>query len=420
MKAKSATILVVIILLTSVLGFFTAYTGEIGDFRITSIAGTIKQGLDLRGGVYAVYQAEDDGTGDFQAKLNSTISILTARLTSQGYTEAAIVKQGTDRIRVEIPDVQDPQQVLDLIGTPAHLEFVEPDGTVIFTGEHVKEASPQVNSQTGQYVVSFNLDSEGAVAFAAATARLIGSTIDIKLDGESLFGAYPPTVEGVISGGTGMISGNYTFDSAKALASLIQSGALPMYIEQIEVRTISATLGVNALSTSITAGLIGVVLVMLFMIAIYKLPGLVSALALAIYIILDVICLAVVGAQLTLPGIAGIVLSIGMAVDANVVIFERIKEELGAGAMLRPAINNGFKNAFRAIIDSNVTTLISAIVLGIFGTGSIKGFAITLGVGVVVSMFTAIVVTRYLLNLMLGFGIVNKRLYGLKVKEAQV
>lgn len=415
MKAKSAVKLIAVLLVAAVAAVFTLCSFQIGGYEIKSIVSNISQGLDLRGGVYAVYQAMDDGEGDFDAKLASTIAVLQTRLTGQGFTEATVIAQGTDRIRVEIPDVQDPEQVLEIIGTPAHLEFVEPDGTVILEGSSVKEAQAGVSSQDGSYIVSFKLDSTGAERFAEATARLVGKTIDITLDGESLFGANPPTVNDAITNGEGMITGNYTQQAAQQLAVLIQSGALPLDIEQIEVRTISATLGEDALSSAITAGVIGVALVMLFMIVMYRLPGVVASLALTIYILIDLILLAIVpGVQLTLPGIAGIILSIGMAVDANVVIFERIKEEMANGKMLRAAIASGYQRAFTAVLDANVTTVIAAVVLGIFGTGTIRGFAITLGIGVVVSMITAVFITRWLLYVLAGFGLTNRALYGVK------
>ncbi|MBE5761313.1 MAG: protein translocase subunit SecD [Clostridiales bacterium] len=417
MKLKSTISLIAVIVLIAVGAFFTVDSVSFGGYRTIPSVKAISQGLDLRGGVYAVYEAQDNGEGDFAKNFETTIGILTTRLTAQGYTEATVVRQGTNRIRVEIPDVDDPEQILNIIGTPAHLTFRDPDNNVIMEGDTIVSAEPMMNTQTGEYLVSFKLDSEGTKKFADATYNLIGKEISIYLDDNLQMSA---VVQEAITGGEGSLTGDYTYDSARQLAILIQSGALPLDIEQIELRTVSATLGVNALDNAITAGVIGVLLVMLFMIIMYRLPGVVATLALMIYIIIDLFLLAhVPGVQLTLPGIAGIILSIGMAVDANVVIFERIKEELRSGKMTRPAINSGYQRAFSAILDSNITTIIAAVVLGIFGTGTIKSFAMTLGIGVVTSMFTAIVVTRWLLNTMLGFGITNKALYGVNKKEVE-
>lgn len=338
------------------------------------------------------------------------MAVLRNRLTGQGFTEATVTQQGTNRIRVEIPDVDDPNEILTIIGQPAKLEFKTEDGTVIMDGGSVKSA--EMGYYEGKPVVQFELNSAGTDAFAKATAENIGKPISIELDGEVISA---PTVNTAITGGQGYIEGNFTAESAQNLAMLIQSGALPLDIEQLEVRTISATLGEDALSTSVTAAIIGVALVMLFMMIVYRLPGVVATLALLIYMLLDLFLLAVIpGVQLTLPGIAGIVLSIGMAVDANVIIFERVKEELRAGKTVRASVESGFKRAFTAILDSNVTTIIAGVVLMLFGAGSIKGFAITLTIGVVASMFTAVVITRFLLKQMVGLNLTKHSLYGVK------
>ena len=361
-------------------------------------------------GVSAVYEAQDEGQSDFASLLSGTMAVLRNRLTNQGFTEATVTQQGTNRIRIEIPDVDDPNEILNIIGQPAHLEFKTADGETIMDGSAV--VSAEMGYLDGQPVVQFTLNDEGATAFATATAENVGSTISIELDGEVISA---PTVNQAITGGQGYIEGNFTAESAQQLAMLIQSGALPLDIEQIEVRTISATLGEDALSTSMTAAVIGVLLVIVFMLVIYRLPGVMASLALLIYILIDLFLLAVIpGVQLTLPGIAGIVLSIGMAVDANVIIFERMKEEMRAGKTVRASVESGFKRAFSAILDSNITTIIAGLVLMIFGAGTIKGFAITLTIGVVCSMFTAVVVTRFLLRQMVGLNFTNHRLYGVR------
>lgn len=410
MKRKSAINLAIVVILTAAFGALAIFGLNIGALEIKPLASGISQGLDLRGGVSAVYEAIDDGQSDYDNLLSGTMAVLRNRLTGQGFTEATVTQQGTNRIRVEIPDVNDPNEILTIIGQPAKLEFKTEDGTVIMDGASVKSA--EMGYMDGAPVVQFTLNSTGTDAFAKATAENVGKIIRIELDGEVISA---PTVNDPITGGQGYIQGDFTAESAQNLAMLIQSGALPLDIEQLEVRTISATLGDDALSSSVTASIIGVALVILFMIVIYRLPGVVSSLALVIYILIDLFLLAVIpGVQLTLPGIAGIVLSIGMAVDANVVIFERIKEEMRAGKTVRASVEGGFKRAFTAILDSNITTIIAGVVLMLFGAGSIKGFAITLTIGVVASMFTAIMVTRFLLKQMVGLNLTNHRLYGVK------
>ncbi len=410
MKTRCAVNMIVVVILLAAFGALAIFGLNIGALEIKPLVEGISQGLDLRGGVSAVYEAQDEGQSDFASLLSGTMAVLRNRLTNQGFTEATVTQQGTDRIRVEIPDVDDPNEILNIIGQPAHLEFKTADGEVIMDGSAV--VSAEMGYLEGQPVVHFTLNDEGSSAFATATAENVGNIISIELDGEVISA---PTVNTAITGGQGYIEGNFTAESAQQLAMLIQSGALPLDIEQIEVRTISATLGEDALSTSMAAAVIGVLLVIVFMLVLYRLPGVMASLALLIYILIDLFLLAVIpGVQLTLPGIAGIVLSIGMAVDANVIIFERMKEEMRAGKTVRASVESGFKRAFSAILDSNITTIIAGLVLLIFGAGSIKGFAITLTIGVVCSMFTAVVVTRFLLRQMVGLNFTNHSLYGVR------
>ena len=368
----------------------------------------ISLGLDLRGGVYTVYQATDSAQADFDAKMDSTVSILGSRLTRQGFTEATVTRQGGDRVRVEIPNVSDPNEILRIIGTPAQLYFVDESGNTIIEGSMVVNAQAALD-ENGRPCVDFELNSEGAALFAEATAANLGRTISITLDGQTISTA---TVNTVIAGGRGQItSTTFTTEDVQNLSMLILSGALPLNLEQLEVSAISATLGVEALDKAIQAGIIGVVLVMLFMIFRYRLCGVVADIALTIYVLVVILLLALTGAQLTLPGVAGIILGIGMAVDANVVIFERIREEMKAGRPLASSIRKGFSNALSAIVDANVTTVIAAVVLYAFGTGTIRGFALTLGISVVTSMFTAIFVTHKLLDVFADLGVQNEKLY---------
>lgn len=409
LRARALVSLVAIIVVVAV----CAYLGLCGFGKGTMInylkpwGDAISLGLDLRGGVYTVYQAENNGDPDFDTKMESTVSILTSRLTRQGFTEATVTRQGSDRIRVEIPNVSDPNQILTIIGTPAQLYFVDESGNNLMEGAMVKNAQA-AQDQDGKPCIAFELTDEGAKIFAEATAANLGKTISITLDGETISRA---TVNTVIAGGKGEITGNFTADEAKNLATLILSGALPLNLTQLEVSAISATLGVEALDRAIQAGIIGVALVMLFMLFRYRLCGLVADIALTIYIMIVVLLLALTGAQLTLPGVAGIILGIGMAVDANVVIFERIREEVKNGRPIGSAVRKGFSNALSAIIDSNVTTIIAAVVLYAFGTGSVRGFALTLGIGVETSLVTAVFVTHKLLDIFADLGIKNQKLY---------
>ncbi len=379
---------------------------------------SLSLGLDLRGGVYVEYSASrpENSDADFDSLMEGTISVIQNRLSDKGYTEATVQRIGTDGIRVEIPDTDDPKAVLDLIGTPAKLEFKDADGNLIMDGSMVQTAVGGYDSEQADYVISFKLTSEGATVFAEATAANIGKSISIYLDDELLMS---PTVQSAITGGQGVINGMGSLERAQTMAAQIQSGALPLTLTQQKVDTVDATLGSDALSTTVTAAIIGILLVMVVMIVRYRLNGVVASWALCIYIIVLFFLLAVIpGIQLTLPGLAGIVLGIGMAVDANVVIFERFNEELRAGRPTRAAVRAGFKNAMSAVLDANVTTLIAAIVLMFYGTGSIQGFAKTLLLGVITSMFTAVVVTRFLMKNIVNLGVKNTAMFA-KVKQVE-
>ncbi len=375
----------------------------------------ISKGLDLVGGSSITYVAEPDENAenfDMATALDTVESMLRQRLDTLGYTEATIAKMGTDRIRVEIPGIDDPEDALKKLGSTAKLEFLDSSGNVILEGKDVKEAvanygQTSESSMGSQYYVSLTFNDSGRQKFADATeemAKLASSSknyIDIELDGENISRA---SVSYRIDSDSCMISGNFTKDEAVYLAELISSGQLPVVLREIELRYVGPTLGSEALASSIRAGLIGTLIVMLFMILVYRLPGLVSAIALVSYISIFAVLIIVFKVNLSLPGIAGIILTIGMAVDSNVVIYERIKEELNTGKSTRAAVKSGFGRAFSAILDSNVTTIIASVVLWYFGTGAVRGFAITLFIGVVVSLFTALCVTRVLLNSVTNMG----------------
>lgn len=373
-------------------------------------------GLDLRGGMYVEYsgKAPEGSTASFDELMNGTMSIIQQRLSDKGFNEANVQRIGTDGIRVEIPDVQD-DTVLDLIGTPAKLEFHNPQGEVFMTGDMVKTATYYYAD--GDHQIAFQLTDEGAKLFADVTSASIGQTIAIYLDGEQLIA---PTVQNAITNGSGVINGLGSAERATTIAAKIQSGALPLELTQQKVDKVSATLGQDAVSSSVRAAIIGILLIMALMIVRYRLNGVIASWALTIYIILLFMLIAVFRIQLTLPGLAGVVLGIGMAVDANVIIFERFNEEVRKGRPVRAAVRAGFKNAMSAVLDANVTTLIAAVVLLIFGTGSIQGFAKTLLLGVVVSMLTAILVTRFLMNRVIGAGATKVSLFTKVSAEKEV
>lgn len=367
---------------------------------------SLSLGLDLRGGMYVEYSAatEEGADADFDSLMSGTMSIITARLTDKGYSEATVQRIGTNGIRVEIPDVQD-DTVLNLIGAAAEMRFVGSDGSVM-SGNRIKKATYYYAD--GDHQIAFTLTDEGRQEFADMTSANIGKKITIYLDDEILI---DPTVQTTITDGAGVINGLGSAERASTIAAQIQSGALPLVLTQQKVDKVSATLGQDALSTSVKAAIIGILLVMLLMILRYRLNGLLASWALSIYIILLFFLIATFHIQMTLPGLAGVILGIGMAVDANVIIFERFNEEVRVGKTLKNAVRGGYKNAMSAVIDSNITTLIAAIVLLIFGTGSIQGFAKTLLLSVIVSMFTAILVTRFLMTNVVKLGVKNVALF---------
>ncbi len=412
MKIRNLIAFLLVIVIVG-LAAFTAINGlTLGNMTINPIKGSIKQGLDLKGGVYVVYEAKTDATGaELDKIINQTIEVFRLRVDGFGLTEPIIVREGEKRVRVELPGVENAQEAIDMIGQTAQLRFVAADNDeVVLTGTNVKNAEAAYDQ--GQVVVSLEFDNEGATKFAEATGRVAKTDtpyIAITLDDQALS---VPSVSGSITGGRAQISGNFTEESASRLAALIRAGGLPVDLDEVQSSTITATLGVNALNRSLQAAQIGIILVLVYMLLYYRIPGLVANIALIVYILLVLGVFVGLNATLTLPGIAALILSVGMAVDANVIIFERLKEELKAGKTVRAAVDSGFKRAFTAILDSNVTTLIAGIVLYQFGTGSIKGFALTLIIGIAGSMFTAVVVTKFLLKLIVGMNIKNNKLFG--------
>lgn len=370
----------------------------------------IKQGLDLKGGVYVVLEAVD--TPDVPVtddSVKKAMAIIENRVNAFGVAEPIIQMQGSRRIIVELAGVSDPDEAVRNLIKTAYLEFQTEDGTTVLTGRHLKNAQ-EGTGPSGQAEVNLEFEPDGAKIFAEVTAANVGKPIKILLDGELI---QAPTVSEPIPNGKAQISPYESLPAAHNVAILLRSGALPVKLEVMEKRAVGPTLGADSLSQSITAGIVGLIAILIFMIGYYRVPGLVANLSLIIYTLLVLFVFAALQVTMTLPGVAGFLLSMAMAVDTNIIIYERLKEELWAGKTLRAAIDAGFKRAFVAVLDSHITTLIAGIILYYFGTGPIKGFGITLSIGVVASLFTAVTMTQYILHLVADTNLVkNLKLYG--------
>lgn len=411
-KSKAAVILAVILIATVGLVYYSSLvlstTGKGEDM-------SIPLGLDLSGGVSITYQVVDDNPSSEDMK--DTIYKLQKRV--EGYsTEAVAYQVGDDRITVEIPGVTDANEILQELGNPGSLEFQLADGTVYMTGDQIAnaQAGTQDNGYGGsEYVVQLTMTDEGAKIFADVTADNIGKTLPIVYDGEVISN---PTVQSAISGGSAVITGMSSYEEAETLATQIRVGALSLELKELESSVVGAQLGSSAISSSLKAAAIGLAIIIIFMIAVYAVMGVAASIALVIYTTMVIATLQLFEITLTLPGIAGIILGIGMAVDANVVIFSRIREEIAAGKSVRNAIQLGFQKALSAILDGNITTFIAAIVLMLLGSGSVKGFAYTLMISIVFSLFTALLVTRWVMNALYGLGVQNEKFYG-KAKQVK-
>ena len=427
---KSILTFVCSLLVIALLGFTVWHGVDLGFTQIPSITDTengVRLGLDLVGGSIITFEGmadEDMPAEELSRNMEIVVDMLRQRLDFQGLTEAQVYQAGDRRVTVEIPSISDPEEAVQTLGSTAQLQFLDDDGNVILEGNQVADATAEYGAidSTGvkQNYVSLELTDEGLEIFTEATKKAAAAEsegknhINIVMDGQTISSPAVSSqyAETGITSKEVMITGGFTAEEAGLLANNIALGQLPFGLEQVEMRSVGAQLGMTALTSSIKAGAIGVLLVMIFMIAVYRLPGIVSCVALLFYCVLEGLVLVIFKVNLSLPGIAGIILSIGMAVDANVVIFERIKEELRAGKTLRSAIDSGFHRAFSAILDSNITTFIAAAVLYFFGKGTIVGFAITLGLGIILSMFTTLTVTQMLLNSLVGMKVTNIRLYG--------
>ena len=445
-KNKAITGLIVFVLILIGLSYTAAF--GIGADK-SGAASAIKLGLDLAGGVSITYQVVGDELPD-KEDMSDTIYKLQQRVENYS-TEAQVYQEGDDRINIEIPGVSDANAILEELGQPGTLYFIAQtdsagnqnyisnfgidaegniieiheltksleellaDGSIVLTGTDV--AGAQAGTQQDQlmnntqYVVQLTLTEAGTSAFAAATekAYYAGESIAIYYDGEFVS---VPNVQAIISDGSAVITGQHSFEEADRLASTIRIGGLKLELQELRSNVVGAQLGSDAIRTSLIAAVVGFALVVIFMIAVYYVPGIAASLSLMLYTALMIILLDAFEITLTLPGIAGIILSIGMAVDANVIIFARIREELATGKTVQSAIKIGFSKALSAILDGNITTLIAAAVLGLKGTGSIKGFAQTLALGIILSMFTALIVTKFLLNALHALGVQSPKAYG--------
>lgn len=440
-KNKGILSLVVTVILIGVLGF-TAAVGWGNDH--TGAAKNIKLGLDLAGGVSITYQVKDENPSESEMK--DTIYKLQKRV-EQYSTESSVYQEGDDRINIEIPGVSNANEILDELGQPGSLYFIaqtgsdgtpnyeqvnstgdaakdyqlkksleelEADGSLVLTGSDVKSAKAETmenqTTKAKENIVSLVFTKDGTKKFADATTKAFEAqeSIGIYYDGSFVS---VPNVNNAIENGEAQITGSMSFEEADALASTIRIGGLKLELEELRSNVVGAQLGEQAISTSLKAGAIGLAIVFLFMIFVYYLPGLASGLALLIYTELVIVILNAFNVTLTLPGIAGIILGIGMAVDANVIIFARVKEEMERGKSVRNALKTGFQKAMSAIVDGNVTTLIAATVLWVKGSGTVKGFAQTLAIGIIVSMFTALVITRMIIYAFYAVGLRSEKLY---------
>ena len=413
-KNQSIFTLIVTLLVTVLLGFtVVAGWGPTG----TGSMKNIRTGLDLSGGVSITYQAKESNPSS--EDMQDTIGKLQKRV-EQYSTEAQVYQQGSNRICIEIPGASDANAILQELGKPGSLLFQDPDGNTVLEGTDIADAqgvtqSDQTTNQR-EYVVDLTLNDSGKSKFAEATQANIGKSISIVYDGEVISA---PTVQTAITDGKCQITGMESIDAARELASTIRIGALSLELEELYSNVVAAQLGQEALSTSVVAGLIGIILIVIFMICVYRVPGIAAGWSLILYTFLMLGALNAFDLTLTLPGIAGIILSIGMAVDANVIIYARIREEISAGRSVRNAILAGFQKAFSAILDGNVTTLIAAGILYFMGTGTIRGFSITLALGIVLSMISALLISRMLISALYGVGFKDEKFFG-RQKERKI
>ena len=403
---RNAVLTILVTIVVAAVCLYTVLVG-LGPHHLGS-AKNIELGLDLAGGVSVTYEVNEDNPS--QTDMDDTIYKLQLRV--QNYsTESEVYQEGANRITVEIPGATNANEILEELGKPGDLSFQTEDGTEVLTGSNIESAEAGTYDENGinNYVVSLTMDEAGKQAFADATSANIGKPIYIYYDGQIVSA---PTVQSAITEGECVIENMESYEEAEELASTIRIGALPLTLTEVQSNVVGARLGQDAIDTSLLAGAIGIVVIFLFMTILYRIPGLLSGFALLGYVILNLLAINGFNATLTLPGIAGVILAIGMAVDANVIIFTRIKEEINAGKSVINAIETGYHKALSAILDGNITTLIAAAVLWIKGSGTVKGFAQTLAIGIILSMFTALFVTKKLMMSAYNLGLKDEKFYG--------
>ena len=429
-KVKGILQILLVLLVTAAMGV-VAYRG-IGEANRGS-AKNIRLGLDLAGGVSVTYEATK--ANPTAQEMSDTVYKMQKRVENES-TEASVYQEGSNRVTVDVPDVDDPQAVLDKLGKAGSLEFVlykdcqiAEDKTATYDADKVlldgsmistAEATNQQDSATGvnENVVKITFTGKGAKKFGTVTSEHVGEQLSIIYDGKEVSS---PTIQTAITDGVAVVSGNFQeFSAAEDMASTLRIGALPLELKNIRSNIVGAKLGSTSLETSLWAGVIGLILVIIFMIVMYRVPGVASSLALILYVAATLLALNGLNVTLTLPGIAGVILAIGMAVDANCIIFTRIREELATGKTVKSSIKIGFEKALSAIIDGNVTTLIAAVVLYIKGSGTVMGFAQTLAIGIILSMFTAIFVTRWILYGFVALGLDNVKLFGVQKERKTI
>jgi preprotein translocase subunit SecD len=412
-KGKSSAILILII---AVIGFlaFAGFKGFVlGGWELKSFDKVITRGLDLQGGVSVLMEIQQDTVT--KEELESAKEHIALRVNKLGVAETVVTTEGQKRIRVDVPGMTNSKEIVDSLSKSGNLTFKGPNGDEILTGKDVKKATAQMNQQQGGYEVGLELTDEGTQKFADATGKYVGQQIGIYLDDEMISN---PRVQVQITDGRASITGSKSLEDAKTTAGLINSGALPLPVKAVSVSNVGAELGATAFPNSVKAGIIGVALVFLFMLIRYRLQGLMANIALTLYMTLTLLAFIEVGVTLTLPGIAAFLLTIGVAVDANILIFERTKEELKKGYTIKAAVKKGAEHALSSIVDSNVTTLLAALILYFIGSGTVKGFAITLMIGIIISLFTGLIVTKLLVNLAVESGMINKLShFGVSIKK---
>jgi len=403
MKKRKSTMLFFISVFVIGLLAFTGFHGfKIGDYRVKPFSETINKGLDIQGGVSVLEQVK--GTNLDPKIIDRTIELISMRVNKMGVSETSVTKEGNNKIRIDIPGKSDSKEILETVAKSGELKFVGPDKVTILTGKDIKDATASYD-QDNKPVINLALNASGKKKFAVATQKFIGQKITIYMDADKL---NDPTVNEAILDGNAQISGSASLEAATTQSEIIKSGALPVTLKAVSVKTVGATFGAEALAQSMKAGLVSILFVFLFMLLYYRAPGIVADISLVLYVVLVLGAFSAINATLTISGIAGFLLTIGMAVDANVLIFERIKEEIRTGKSIKSSVHAGFHRALPSILDSNITTIMAGLVLYSMGTGSVKGFALTLVIGVTISLFTALTCTKFLLKLAVEMGLISK------------